>query len=260
VADFDASVPSIARVYDYFLGGEDNVAADRELADKMIALYPPIPQMVRENKRFLQRAVAWAAGQGIRQFVDLGSGIPTSPNTHETAQAVSDSARVVYVDNDPVVVSHLTSLTAERIPGVAAISGDVRFPDAILAASPLRELIDAGEPACVVMGCLLHFLDPSSARELVRGYTARLARGSYLVISVARAEGELGEQASSTYNAPANLSSYNPSPADVESFFSGLELVPPGIGQVEEWRPGLTELPRSPARAGQILVGVGRIA
>lgn len=166
---------------------------------------------------------------------------------------------MVYVDNDPVVVSRLASLMAERIPGVATISGDVRFPDAILAASPLRELVDPAEPACVVMGCLLHFLDPSSAREMVHGYTARLARGSYVIISVARADGDLGERASSTYNAPASLGSYNPSVADIESFFSGLELVPPGIGQVQEWRPGLPTLPRSPDRAGQILAGIGRV-
>jgi len=260
VPEFDTSKPSIARVYDYYLGGKDNFAADRELADQMIAMYPPIVVKVRENRKFLASAVSWVAGLGVRQFIDLGAGLPTSPSMHEAAQGVSPSAQVVYVDNDPVVISHVNSLVVKGCPGVTAIDADVRDPEEILTRLWLAGSVNLGEPACVIMGFLLHFLDAPAARALVRGYAAGLVPGSYFVISMAHAEGELGDRAAEAYNEQAFAKAYNHEPADFESFFGGLEIVPPGVGQAEDWRPGATGLLPSDRRMGQVLVGVGKLS
>jgi hypothetical protein len=259
VPEFDTSKPSIARVYDYYLGGKDNFAVDRELAEKLIAMYPPIAQKVRENRKFLASAVSWVASRGVSQFIDLGAGLPTSPSTHEAAQVVSPSARVVYVDNDPVVNSHLNALVVRKAAGVTAIDGDVWHPAEIVASPLLTASINLREPACVIMGFLLHFIDAPAARALIGGYAAKLAPGSYFVISIARAEGELGDSAASTYNAQAFASAYNHGLADFESFFDGMDIVPPGAGQAEDWRPGAAELLPSEDRAGQVLVGVGHL-
>ena len=154
---FDPRTPSIARVYDYLLGGKDNFAADRAVAEKLLAVYPPVIETVPESRRFVERAVTWTAGQGITQFIDLGAGLPTAPNTHVTAQQASPAAAVAYVDNDPVVISHLTALLAHHSDRVAVISGDLRDRDAILGAAGLRAVIDLSKPVCVIMGMILHF-------------------------------------------------------------------------------------------------------
>src|SRR5206468_12729437 len=132
VADFDPSTPSIARVYDYLLGGKDNFAVDREAAQRLMAVAPLAAEVTRENRQFLARAVAWAANHGITQFIDLGCGMPTAPNTHETARAISPGARVVYLDNDVVVLSHLRALAAKGNPGATVVDGDVREVATIL--------------------------------------------------------------------------------------------------------------------------------
>lgn len=155
MAQFDPSVPSIARVYDFFLGGKDNFAADRALAEQQIAFAPLIPVLARENRQFLARAAAWAAHQRITQFIDLGCGMPTAPNTHESARAVAPDAKVAYVDNDPVVLSHLNALVAKGDPGITVVDGDVREQATILAA--IASGIDLSAPACLIMGYLLHF-------------------------------------------------------------------------------------------------------
>ena len=134
MADFDPRTPSIARVYDYLLGGKDNFAADREVAHRLIAAAPLSVEVTRENRQFLARAVTWAANQGIAQFIDLGCGMPTAPNTHETAKAIIPDARIAYVDNDPVVLTHLRALAEHGNPGVTVKDGDVREPDTIMAA------------------------------------------------------------------------------------------------------------------------------
>src|SRR5579859_8110667 len=157
VNSFDPRTPSIARVYDYLLGGKDNFAADREVAEKLLAVYPPVVETVPESRRFVERAVTWVAGQGVTQFIDLGAGLPTAPNTHATAQAASAAAAVAYVDNDPVVTSHLTALLAHHSDRVAVVDGDLHDRDAILGAAGLRAVIDLGQPVCVIMGMILHF-------------------------------------------------------------------------------------------------------
>src|SRR5262249_7706097 len=154
--------------------------------------YPPTAEIVRENKQFLSRAVTWVANQGIAQFVDLGAGMPTSPNTQETAHAVRPGARVAYVDTDPVVVSHLHALLERGTSGITVVENAVRETDTVLAA--VAEGIDLREPACLIMGSLLHFFPPDAARDLLRRYVAALAPGSYLILSVGRADGEASDR------------------------------------------------------------------
>jgi O-methyltransferase involved in polyketide biosynthesis len=252
VADFDPTTPSIARVYDYLLDGKDNFAADRELAERLLAVAPLAAEVTRENRQFLARAVTWTAGQGISQFIDLGCGMPTAPNTHETARAVTAGARVAYVDNDPVVLSHLHALAAKGDPGVTVIDGDVREADTILAA--VAAGIDLAAPACLLMGYLLHFFAPGAARDLVARYVAALAPGSYVVLSVGRADSDEGFGAYSS----GGTRVYNHSVAEFASFFGSLELVPPGVVDAREWRPAWERPVHLPPREGQVIVGVAR--
>jgi O-methyltransferase involved in polyketide biosynthesis len=256
VTQFNPSVPSIARVYDFFLGGKDNFAADRALAEQQIAFAPLIPVLARENRQFLARAVTWAAQQGVTQFIDLGCGMPTTPNTHEAARAVTPGARVAYVDNDPVVLAHLNALVAKGNPGITVVNGDIREPAAILAA--LADGIDLTRPACLIMGYLLHFAAPAAARELVAGYAAALASGSYIVVSVVRADRADADESFGGYSesvAPV----YNHSPADFAGFFGPLELVPPGPVDARQWHPawaGAADLER---RDGYVLAAVAQV-
>lgn len=256
MADFDPNTPSIARVYDYLLGGKDNFASDRELAQRVLASYPPLPEVVLENRQFLARAVTWAANQGVAQFIDLGCGMPTAPNTHESARAIIGDARVVYVDNDPVVLSHLRARLAKGSPGVTVVDGDVREAAVILDA--VRTGIDLSAPACLLMGSLLHFFEPEAARELVARYVAVLAPGSYVALSVGRGDGEAAKRAFGAYSdGPARA--YNHSVADFASFFGPLELVPPGVIDARQWHPGWAETSTLPPRDGQSIVGVARV-
>jgi hypothetical protein len=165
VAEFDPSKPSIARVYDYLLNGKDNFAADREVAERLLAVAPLTAEVTRENRQFMARAVTWAAGRDISQFIDLGCGMPTAPNTHLTARAAIADARVAYVDNDPVVLTHLRALAGKGDPGVTVMGGDVREVDTILGA--VTAGVDLTAPTCLLMGFLLHFFAPGEARDLV---------------------------------------------------------------------------------------------
>jgi O-methyltransferase involved in polyketide biosynthesis len=254
VPEFDPNTPSIARVYDYVLGGKDNFAADRELAGRLLALVPLIKDLAAENRQFLARAVTWAANQGIGQFIDLGSGLPTAPNTHESAQAITGGARVTYVDNDPIVITHLRAVLAQGNPGVSVVDGDVRDPAAIL--DRLRAGLDLSAPACLVVGYLLHFFTPEDARNLVASYTAALAPGSCLVLSVLHAESEAADEGLNAYSSAA-APVYSHPMADIAGFFGGLELVPPGIVDAREWRPGW-EPANLPARGSYVVAGVAR--
>jgi SAM-dependent methyltransferase len=256
VADFDPHTPSIARVYDYLLGGKDNFASDRELTERILAGYPVLPEIIRENRQFLARAVTWAANQGVRQFIDLGCGMPTAPNTHESAAEIIDDARVVYIDNDPVVLSHLEARLAKGNPAVTVVDGDVRDVEKILDA--IRTGIDLSAPACMLMGSLLHFFTPDEARDLVARYVEVLAPGSYLVLSVGRGDGEGSKKAFGTYSAGA-ARAYNHPVAEFASFFGPLEVVPPGVVDARLWHPGWPEAPHLAPRDGQSVVGVARV-
>jgi hypothetical protein len=261
VSAFNPGSPSIARVYDFLLGGKDNFAADRELGERLLALNPLVSDLVRENRQFLTRAVAWVASQGISQFIDLGAGMPTSPSTHEVAQRARPGARAVYVDNDPVVVSHLRALRANGDPGVQALDADVRDADAILAAisgTASAGVIDLREPACLIMGSLLHFFEPDAARDLVARYVAALAPGSYLVLSVGHGTGERADRFFAAYNDGAARAHNHPI-AEIATFFGPLEMVSPGITEARLWRTDGADLPASPPRDSQVVVGVARV-
>jgi O-methyltransferase involved in polyketide biosynthesis len=254
VAEFDPNTPSIARVYDYVLGGKDNFAADRELADRLLTLVPLISELAVENRKFLSRAVTWAANQGISQFIDLGCGLPTAPSTHESAQAIIGGARVAYVDSDPVVVSHLQALSAKGNPGVSVLDGDVREVPAVL--DSVRADLDLSAPACLIVGYLLHFFTADAARDMVTKYAAALAPGSCLVLSVLQSDSEAADEGLNTYSAKA-APVYSHPVAEIASFFGPLELVPPGLVDARQWHPGW-ELPDPPPRTSHVIVGVGR--
>jgi len=257
VADFDPTTPSIARVYDYFLGGKDNFAADRELGDRLIEMVPSTPLTLRDNKEFLGQAVSWVAGQGISQFIDVGAGMPTPPATHETAQAVAPGARVAYIDDDPVVLSHLVALASKGNTGVTVIDGDVRDADTVLSA--VADGIDLTEPACLIMGSLLHFFAPQPARDLVARYAEALAPGSYVILTMGIASGEGADKFFRLYSeGPSRL--YQHAPEDFATFFGPLELVPPGIGDARTSRPGRDEASTPPPREGWMIVGIARVA
>jgi O-methyltransferase involved in polyketide biosynthesis len=256
VADFDPTVPSIARVYDYLLDGKDNFAVDRAVAEKLLAVAPTAAEVMRENRQFLARAATWAAENGIRQFIDVGCGMPTTPNTHQSAQAVAADARVAYIDIDVVVLAHLRALAAQGNPGVTVIDGDAREIDVMLAA--IGGAIDLTQPVCLVMGALLHFFTPEAARELVAGYVAALAPGSYLVLSVGRTDDSETAQGFGTYSSASAAQVYNHSVAEFTSFFGSLTLVPPGVADARYWHTEGQSAPLPP-RAGQTLVGVGRV-
>ena len=252
---FDAAKPNIARAYDYLLGGKDNFAPDRELAERLLAIYPGTRQMVRENRRFLARALDYVRAQAISQYVDLGAGLPTSPAVHEIVCRHGSTASVVYVDNDPVVISHLRALACHGADDVGAVAGDLVKPATILDAAQATGLIDLDKPICLILAMVLHFLDAPTARDLTAAYISGLAPGSHVIITVACGEHAIGEQITRTYDA-AQL--FNHAPADVASFFAGLDLISPGIADARAWMPGW----RTPApfheRSGHVLAGAGR--
>jgi O-methyltransferase involved in polyketide biosynthesis len=250
---FDPTKPNVARVWDYWLGGKDHFAADRELAEKMLEINPFSAQMARENRQFLARSVSYVAACGVRQFIDVGAGLPTALNTHEIAQSVAPDARVAYVDNDSVVISHARSLLAKS-PGVIAVPGDMRDPGDILSDARLTGLIDLAEPACVILSGVLHFVDAAGARGVASAFARALAPGSYLIISVGCGTVSEGENFSSAYTA-AQL--YIHSVEEIVTFFDGLELIPPGVVPVRNWH-GDDPMDDREARTVTFICGVAR--
>jgi S-adenosyl methyltransferase len=233
--------PSIARIYDYYLGGTHNHPADRQAAEEISAVLPELPDLLRANRAFLRRSVHFLAGAGIRNFLDLGSGIPTAGNVHEIAQDYDPTTRVVYVDNDPVAVGE-SRLLLEGNDRCAAIEGDLRDPAAILSDLQVNRLLllDLGEPLAILMYSVLHFvLDDSEAAALVAAYIDALPPGSYFAISHAGGNANRPDvlgQATETYSrtvSPMKLRS----PEQLREMLVGLELVEPGVVHCPEWRP-----------------------
>jgi hypothetical protein len=251
VSSLDTSRPNVARVWDYWLGGKDNFAIDREQAEKMLAVNPLSAQMARENRQFLYRAVSYVAKQGMRQFIDVGAGLPTALNTHEIAQQVAPDARVAYLDNDPVVVRHAEALLAKS-PGVLALPGEASDPRAILADPALGELIDFAAPVCVVLCGVLHFLDIDAARESAATFIRSIAGGSYVIMSVGTGDSGMAADFVAAYKA-ANLHIF--SAEEFVTFFDGLQLVPPGIVPARGW--DAAQEPHLGRRQATFLVGVG---
>jgi O-methyltransferase involved in polyketide biosynthesis len=253
VPGFDVGRPNIARVYDYWLGGKDHFAVDREMAARLAELYPPWVQACRDNRAFVERAVTWAARQGIGQFLDLGAGLPTRPAVHEAVRAVNPGARVCYVDNDPVVVRHSAALLAGP-DGIAAVEADLTDPQTVWDSPAVRAVIDPGEPVCVIFTLVLHFLDAGQARRVTAGYASRAVPGSALVISAGRNDDPgMWGQVREKYTAAVL---HNHGRDEMLSFFAGLDTVPPGITPVHAWDPGMTTVPGMPSGPAYVLGGV----
>jgi S-adenosyl methyltransferase len=247
----DTSRPNIARVYDAWLGGKDNFEADREEAERLLQIYPDLRRLAAENRKFLRRAVHWLATDcGIRQFLDVGSGLPTANNTHDVAQAAAPDSKVVYVDKDPMVVLHAHALLADG-RNVLAVRGDVAEPAAILADPRVTTLIDPGRPSAVVLAAVLHFFSLAAARRIITEFAGLVAPGSYLVVSV----GSSGRALARAY-AAGTL--HDHSPDEVRALLTGLEIVdPPGLVDALYWVPGVLA-PAPGGTGGRILAAVAR--
>lgn len=238
--EIDSSVPHSARVYDYILGGKDNYPRDREAAEQMLAGWPSLRISMRENRTFMHRAVRYLAEQGIDQFLDIGTGIPTSPNLHEIAQGVTPSARIVYADNDPIVLAHAGArLTSTAEGRTAYIHADMRDPEAILSTPELTDTLDLSRPVALSIIAVLQFvLDDQQAYDLVQRYLAALPSGSYLAISTVTTDSSPKPIGSVVAEyTKRGIPARNRTKAQVEPFFAGLELIDPGITLVHRWRP-----------------------
>jgi SAM-dependent methyltransferase len=238
-AGIDTTRPHPARMYDYFLGGYDNYEVDRAAAERVVEAIPEVRFGARANRAFMRRAVRVAVGAGIRQIVDIGTGIPTSPNTHEVARSVSPDVRVAYVDNDPIVAAH-AGARLTNTPGTAFFLGDVRDPKSILEHPALRELIDFDQPVALLLVAVLHFVrDDEDPAAIVAELTAALAPGSYLVLSHVLREQEVDERADDAKRAYAKATATLSmrSHDEILAFFDGFDLVEPGLVRVPFWRP-----------------------
>jgi hypothetical protein len=237
----DVTKPTIARVYDYWLGGKDNFAADRRLGEKMLALDPGLRDLVRGNRQFLCAAVTRAAREGgIRQFLDLGAGLPASPAIHEAAREVIPDARCAYVDNDPVCALHTQALLAGTT-GLESVRADLTNPRAVLTDPATVRVLDVSRPAGIILGSVGHFLPAARLRELTGAYLSRVPSGSWLILSVGRAEDDHPEQ--NLKPAYTAAQTYRHSPEDFASFFAGTDVVPPGLVAARAWIAGVSEQP-----------------
>jgi O-methyltransferase involved in polyketide biosynthesis len=236
MTSFDTSVPNVARMYDYALGGKDNFPADREAADKVLAVEPDAATTARDNRLFLQRAVRYIVQHGVGQFIDIGSGLPTVQNTHEVAQSVRQDARVAYVDYDPVVVGHAEALLADN-QNVIVTGGDLRRPEGITENAALRAHIDFTQPVAVMLVAVLHFLDDTSY-EIIEFLKRALPPGSYPALSHATpdhtSEDEHREVEAVYDSASASL--FMRTRAEIARFFDGFGLIEPGIAGVGDWQ------------------------
>jgi len=248
----DTARPKVARVYDYLLGGIESYAADRELAAGLLRICPSLGIAALENRYFLARAVTWAAGQGVTQFVDLGAGAPVHKaragvleDIHVTARAASPSARVAYVDDDPVVLARSRAFRAPA-RGVAVTAADLTDPRSVLADLGLR----------AIFGLVLSLIPAAQARNVVAGYMRLAAPGSCTVISSGRCADEALWAQLSGPDPAARV--HNHTPAEVAGFLGGLELVPPGLVAAQVWRGGRPEVPAVPPGPVYVLAGVAR--
>jgi hypothetical protein len=254
---FDARKPNLARGYNYALGGKDHFAVDREQHAEVMKVFPLAEVLVRENREFLARAVGYVARQGVAQFIDVGSGLPASPGIHEIAVLARADARVAYVDNDPVVISHTAAVLAR--PGrVAAVPGDVRCPGDILASPALASVIDVGRPFCVILAVILDYVEPAQAEGIVAAFRDAMPAGSFLILSIGVNDNapDVAQDVIRAYRAArVHLHSRD----QVAGYLAGLEVVEPGLTEARRWRPA-----QAPAagdlRLADILAGVGRKA
>ena len=252
----DPTVAHQARIYDYWLGGKDNFAADREAAEQAVAAYPPILRAVRAQRAFLARAVRYLTERaGIRQFLDIGTGLPTARNTHEVAQSVAPDARVVYVDNDPMVLAHARALLTSTPQGATAyLDADLRDPDKILAGA--ADLLDFRQPLAVLLIGILQLIpDSDDPHAIVARLTGALPSGSWVAIyhPASDIDQDRVAEAVRRVNARSAGTTTLRSHAEISRFLDGLELLHPGLVQVHRWQPGLAE----PGNVDQIAAYAG---
>ena len=249
----DVTRPSIARVYDYWLGGKDNFASDREMGRRMAAVNPALPELVRRNREFICVAAARAAAAGISQFLDLGSGLPTHPAVHEAAREVIPDARVCYVDIDPVAVMHGQALLA-RSEGIADVRADLTEVTAVLANPLVNAVIDMSRPVAVILAAVLHFLPSDTAAAVCAEYMSRAARGSWLIVSSGHYEDE--ELAGRLRQTATHTRFWNHGAADLASMLAGLEPVGPGVCEARRWIAGTGGVPAGKPVYALAAVGV----
>ena len=258
-AGVDTDTPNVARIYDCLLGGKDNFKADREAARRLIDAIPDAAEIARDNRSFLGRVVRYLVTEGgIRQFLDLGAGLPTQANVHELAQGVAPDVRVVYVDSDPVVASHGRALLTAA-GEVGMVHGDLRDPAGVLRHPDVADLLDLTRPLAVLCTSTLHFIaDEAEPHAIIAAYRDQIAAGSYLAITHGTQEedpdGE-SDKAARVYRQASSQLYVRPLP-EVLRFFDGFELVEPGLTWITEWRPepGTAPVGRQHSLRG----GVGR--
>jgi hypothetical protein len=255
-ADIDLQRPNAARVYDYLLGGACNFEVDRRFAHKLLETAPESEAILRHNRAFLGRAVRFCVDQGVRQFLDLGSGIPTVGNVHEIAQQVAPGCRVVYVDNEPIAVAH-SELMLEHDENTGVVLADLLDVDTVLGSEPVRQLIDFSRPVAVILAAVLHFVPNQAApHAAVARYVEAMAPGSFLVLSHGADTGQ------ERYRTVRRMYDQSSTPAavrtreQIEAFLTGTELVEPGLVWTMHWRPEIAIRP-APEPA-VIYAGVGR--
>ncbi|MFJ6850730.1 SAM-dependent methyltransferase [Streptomyces sp. NPDC091271] len=253
----DTSRPHPARMYDWFLGGKDNYPVDEAMGRQMLAVEPSVPVMAKVNRAFMHRATRWLTEQGIRQFLDIGTGIPTEPNLHQVAQQAAPAARIVYCDNDPIVLAHAEALLKGTPEGaIDYVQADAREVDAIL--EHAGKTLDFSRPVALSLISLLHFVsDEDGAYELVERLTEVLAPGSHLVISHLTADFHPAEAGKVNEMYRANTLTLAPrTRVQFARFFDGLDIVEPGIVAAEAWHPGLGE----PVPGQDDIVSAGYVA
>jgi hypothetical protein len=255
VQPFNVSVPNVARMYDFYLGGKDNFAADREAAQRMISRMPQIPAAARGNRQFLRNAVTSVARTGVKQFIDIGSGLPTMENTHQVAHTVDAAIRVAYVDRDPTAVTHARALLENNTDSVFVLDGDLR--EVAVLTHLLGDFVDFDEPVALMLVAVMHFVETPEAYRVVDAYKDRMAPGSCLILSHSTADFLSEEQAQVITDeySESNARIFLRDRQEVTRFFDGLELLEPGVTDVATWRSG-------PTRAQPTMVwgGVGRKA
>jgi len=237
---FDTSVPNTARIYDFWLGGKENFEADRHAGNQVEAHIPEVRAGARANRLFHQRAAVWMAHQGITQFIDLGAGLPTADNTHEAVRRVDPAAAVVYVDFDPIVVSHARALLANHDAGIGVVCADLRDPDEVLGFDEVRSLIDFARPCGLLATAVLHFItDDEDPAALLGRYMTALAPGSRAAFSHMSADHVPAEKVkafSSIYDGASQQLTFR-TKDQFAAMFAGLDLIPPGVVFPHEWNP-----------------------
>ncbi|MFQ3556439.1 SAM-dependent methyltransferase [Streptomyces gramineus] len=246
--EIDTSKPHPARIYDYLLGGKDNYEVDRQAGDQLAAVAPEVWISVRANRGFLQRAVRHVIDSGVRQILDVGTGLPTSPNVHEIAQEAEADVRVAYVDNDPIVKAHADALL-NRAGTTSIVLADLRDPKSVVEHPEVRRIIDFDQPVALFLVAILHFIrDAEEPERIVATLRDALPAGSFLVLSHATDDFAERSAAQAIYNNATASMNLRPR-ARVERFFEGFELVEPGLVQVPFWRPESTP-PEGSAQIG----------